>query len=59
MALYGYKFIENGKSLDPKCLKDFLLANLKTAGYVGQRSIEYCGKSNILFTFVGVFNLSL
>jgi len=35
------------------------LANLKTAGYAGQRSIECCGKSKNLLTFGGVFYLSL
>jgi len=31
--------------LDFKCLNHFLWANLKSAGYTGQRSIEYCGKT--------------
>jgi len=59
IASYGPKFIENGKILTLKCLKDVLEANLKTAGYAGQRLIECYGKSIFLVTFAGVFNLSL
>jgi len=45
IAFYGPKFIENEKILALKCLKDVSEANLKTAGYTGQRFIECCGKS--------------
>jgi len=55
IAFYGPKFIENGKVLALKCSKDVLEANLKTAGYTGQRFEECCGKSNFLFTFAEVF----
>ena len=58
IALYGSKFIKNGSFLDSKCLNHFLETKLKIVGYAGQ-PLEYCGKSKILFTFAGVFNLSL
>jgi hypothetical protein len=59
IAFYGPKFIKNGKFLDLNHSKDVLYANLKTAGYSGQRFIECCGKSKSLLNFEGVFNLSL
>jgi hypothetical protein len=59
IAFYRPKFIKNGKILDLNCSKDVLQANLKSTGYEGQRFIECCGKSKSLFTFEGVFNLSL
>jgi hypothetical protein len=39
IAFYGPQFIQNGKMLDLNCSKDVLEANLKDAGYTGQRVI--------------------
>jgi hypothetical protein len=48
-------------SINPKLSAVFSNSGVTVgiAGYTGQRSIECCGKSKNLFTFVGVFNLSL